>query len=74
MYAIQNDHAEVLRLLLDSGAELEGGARMVAPLLYQAVLHGSQECMGLLLDRRADIDAQPRVSLIGSERQDTRRS
>jgi hypothetical protein len=58
IWAADNNHAEVLRLLLDRGAELEARDDDGETAFFRAVAYGHEEIVGMLLSKGADVRAE----------------
>ena len=56
LYASSRGHADVVRIMLDNGADVELGDDRKRRPLWEAAFYGHQDVMDLLLDNGADVD------------------
>ena len=56
LYASSRGHADVVRIMLESGADVELGDDRKRRPLWEAAFYGHQDVMDLLLDNGADVD------------------
>ena len=56
LYASSRGHADVVRIMLENGADVELGDDRKRRPLWEAAFYGHQDVMGLLLDNGADVD------------------
>ena len=56
LYASSRGHADVVRIMLENGADVELGDDRKRRPLWEAAFYGHQDVMDLLLDNGADVD------------------
>ncbi len=64
IYAAQAGHTDVVKLLLDNGADINAKTKLGQTALIQASLAGDADIVKLLLDRGAKLDAEDRGKLL----------